>query len=103
MAAAKKCIGTIKCYSCGVEIPARVNDNNTLDLGCGYCDYVGYAKDGTEAHATALTRINKKEAEKPAPAPVKKLSAGITEPEKPAPVPVKKPLSFVDLLNGVQS
>lgn len=57
----KKCIGTVACLVCGCEIPARENDQGTLDLGCGYCDFVGYAKVGTEAHQVISDSINRKE------------------------------------------
>lgn len=57
----KRCIGTIACLVCGVEIPARVNDSGTLDMGCGYCDFIGYAKPGTEAHDELMKSVNRKE------------------------------------------
>jgi len=58
--APKKCIGTVACLVCGSELPARVNDKGTIDMGCGYCDFIGYAKVGTEAHQVISDSISLK-------------------------------------------
>lgn len=70
----KKCVGTVACLVCGSEIPARENEAGTLDLGCGYCDFVGYARIGTEAHQVVSASVKRSTTAPPAP-----VAGGATE------------------------
>jgi hypothetical protein len=57
--AKKRVIGTIVCHCCGKEIPAKQNDNGTLDVSCQWCDLPTYAKEGTEAHRRLMARVKR--------------------------------------------
>lgn len=94
----KKCIGTVACLVCGSEIPARENENGTIDMGCGFCDFTAYAKRGTEAHQVISASINRKELP-PAAAPVVVPEAA---PAAPAPKvsPAKVAQSLTDILTA---
>lgn len=103
---AKKCIGTVMCLVCGAENPARENENGTLDLGCGYCDFVGYAKQGTEALSIVLASVNRKAVPEKPPGEIPKPAASavsvVLSAENTTAISLEKekPLTFVELLAG---
>lgn len=43
-------VGTMNCLCCGHEVPVKAGDSGTLNFSCPWCDFPGYAKNGTEAH-----------------------------------------------------
>lgn len=65
-------IGHMACPSCGEKIPVKQSPNGTLNLSCPECDYVAYAKQGTDAHRHAMRKITLLAAPAAAPAPVPK-------------------------------
>lgn len=101
----KKCIGTVACLVCGVENPARISETGTIDMGCGYCDFTGYAKVNTEAHDVLMASVKLK-APPPGAPPQPSASVVTVAPSKedvtasaPAAIP-PKPLTFAEMLAG---
>ena len=69
-------IGHTACPSCGEKMPVKQSPNGTLNLSCPECDYVAYAKTGTDAHRHAMKKIT--------------LLATPAAPASPAPKPAAK-------------
>lgn len=92
----KPTIGNMACLSCARSIPIKQAENGTLDLSCKECDFTGYAKAGTEAHALAMGRVKLREQPKPVPA-AKAPPAPKTKPVpagQPSPEVIKKNTLF---------
>lgn len=100
-------IGTVPCLVCGIENAARINEAGTLDMGCGYCDFTGYVKKGTEAYDKIMATVKMK-APPPGAPPQPSASVATVAPSAegstaatPAPGQiVPPPLSFVELMAG---
>ena len=50
-------IGHMPCLCCSEKIPVKEAENGTLNLSCMECDFTGYVKRGTTAHAKIRARI----------------------------------------------
>ncbi len=60
-------VGTLKCLVCAEGIPAKSTSGGALSVNCPWCDFSGYAREGTQAKAILSKRVAPAEAAPAAP------------------------------------